>query len=156
MWESGHQNLIFCMTKDTEYCESPHTAQKRWQVTCNVTVKWTSQRLPSMGLRGLSWSWESHPASGQSPPHLHTSTPLLVVLRVKANHYRWICPCISLTKPFIWVFKNKLKMQGDGCFLWTQITFFFTCSFYFHIDGFLSITIYKSIKCKELSSCSVE
>lgn len=48
-------------------------------------------------------------------------------------------------------------MQGDGCFLFTEITcFFFTCSFYFHIDGFLSITIYKSTERKELSSCSVE
>lgn len=94
----------------------------------------------------------SHPLIFTPPP------PLLVVLKVKANHYRWICHCISIRKKTLHVgFQKQIKMQGDGCFLFTEITcFFFTCSFYFHIDGFLSITIYKSTERKELSSCSVE
>lgn len=56
----------------------------------------------------------------------------------------------------MWVFKNKLKCKVTVVFFSQRLHVFFTCSFYFHIDGFLSITIYKSTEHKELSSCSVE
>lgn len=56
----------------------------------------------------------------------------------------------------MWVFKNKLKCKVTVVFFSQRLHVFFTCSFYFHIDGFLSITIYKSTERKELSSCSVE
>lgn len=90
-----------------------HSSEK---MTCNATMKcWTSQRPPSVGLPGLPWSLESHPALGQPHPHLHISTP--TPPHTLQLYWKWgpslqiKLPLYIYNKTFHLVFLKQLKYK---------------------------------------------